>query len=283
VVDPDKVGLNLLSAVGKGSAHKPVLALLRWKGGRSREKPLVFVGKGITFDTGGIDIKPREDMEEMKTDMAGGAAVAGLLMALAARNAPVNAVGAIAIAENMPSGRSVRPGDVVKAYAGKTVEIIDTDAEGRLVLADALAYAAARFPPAAMIDLATLTGAVEVALGWERAGLFCNDDTLAGRLFAAGEAEDEKLWRLPLTDRYDEAIASDIADLRNCTWERGPDALHAARFLQHFVPDCVPWAHLDIAGMAEADEDQPLWGEGPTGFGVRLLDRMIKDGYEAAR
>ncbi len=279
VVDPVKAGLRLLQAVGQGSAFPPALAILRYQGG-GKAAPLALVGKGITFDTGGIDIKPRLHLEEMKGDMGGAAAVAGTLMVLAARQAPVNVVGLLAIAENMVSGRAVRPGDVVTGFSGQTVEIIDTDAEGRLVLADALAYAAARFKPALMIDLATLTGAVEVTLGHERAGLFTADDQLAANLFAAGEAEDEKLWRLPLTDRYDDALTSPIADLRNCTWERGPDALHAARFLQHFVPESIAWAHLDIAGVSEADEGGPLAGEGPTGFGVRLLDRLVSDLYE---
>jgi leucyl aminopeptidase len=274
-IDPKKAGLKLLQAVGQGSAFAPALAILRWRGADKKDKPAALVGKGITFDTGGIDIKPAKYMEMMKGDMGGGAAVAGALMALAARNAPINAVGIIAIAENAVSGRASRPGDVVKGYGGLTVEIIDTDAEGRLVLADALAYAADKFSPSKIIDLATLTGAVEIALGFERAGLFTTDDKLAGQLFAAGEAEDEKLWRLPLTDLYDDAIKSDIADLKNCSWERGPDHIHAARFLQHFVPKDIPWAHLDIAGMSEAAEDGPLAAEGPTGFGVRLLDRVL--------
>ena len=280
IIDPEKAGLNLLQAVGRGSAHKPALAILRWQGAKS--PPIVFVGKGITFDTGGISIKPALHMEAMKGDMGGAAAVAGALMTLAARQAPVHAVGLLAIAENMPSGAATRPGDVVRGFSGHSVEIIDTDAEGRLVLADALSYAATVLKPAHLIDLATLTGAVEITLGHERAGLFTADDNLAGRLLAAGEAEDEKLWRLPLTDRYDEAIKSDIADLRNCAWGRGPDALHAARFLQHFVPDRVSWAHLDIASTSEADDDTPLAPEGPTGFGVRLLDRLVADLYEAA-
>jgi leucyl aminopeptidase len=275
VIDPKKAGLNLLQAVGQGSVFKPALAVLRYLGAGKKDKPAALVGKGITFDTGGIDIKPAKYMEMMKGDMGGGAAVAGALMALAARNAPVNVVGVVAIAENAVSGRASRPGDVVKSYSGLTVEIIDTDAEGRLVLADALAYAAKQFSPTKIIDLATLTGAVEIALGFERAGLFANNDALAGHLFLAGEAEDEKLWRLPLTDAYDHAIKSDIADLKNCSWERGPDHIHAARFLQHFVPDDIPWAHLDIAGLSEAAEDGPLAAEGPTGFGVRLLDRVL--------
>jgi leucyl aminopeptidase len=280
VIDPARAGLALLQAVGQGSAHPPRLAVLHWQGAGRHDAPAAFVGKGITFDTGGIDIKPRRHMEEMKTDMAGAAAVAGVLKALAARRAPVNAVGVLALAENMPSARATRPGDVVKGFSGQTVEIIDTDAEGRLALADGLAYTAATCRPAWMVDLATLTGAVEVTLGSRRAGLFTADESLAARLLAAGEAEDELLWRLPLTDFYDEALKSPIADLRNCQWERGPDALHAARFLQHFVPARVPWAHLDIAGMAVVEEDRPLASEGPTGFGVRLLDRLVADAFE---
>ena len=275
VINPNKAGLNLLQAVGQGSQYKPALAVLRYRGAGRKDRPAVLVGKGITFDTGGISIKPAKYMEMMKGDMGGGAAVAGALMALAARNAPINVVGVVAIAENAVSGRASRPGDVVKGYGGLTVEIIDTDAEGRLALADALAYAAKNFTPSKIIDLATLTGAVEIALGFERAGLFATSDALAEQLFAAGEAEDEKLWRLPLTDLYDDAIKSDIADLKNCSWERGPDHIHAARFLQHFVPDDIPWAHLDIAGLSEAAEDGPLAAEGPTGFGVRLLDRVL--------
>jgi leucyl aminopeptidase len=282
LVDPALAGLALLQAVGQGSRYKPTLALLHWRGGARRDAPVALVGKGITFDTGGIDIKPRLHMQAMKGDMSGAAAVAGALQALAARRAPINAVGVLAIAENMPSGRALRPGDVIEGHAGLTVEVIDTDAEGRLVLADALSYAAKRFHPSLMIDLATLTGAVEVTLGRHRAGLFTADDSLAASLFAAGEAEEENLWRLPLTDCYDRAIASDVADLRNCSWERGPDALHAARFLERFVPDCVAWAHLDIAGMSETAEDAPLAAAGPTGFGVRLLDRLLRDLFETA-
>jgi leucyl aminopeptidase len=275
--DPLQHGLGLLQAVGQGSVHPPRLVVLRWSGAGA-ESPVVLVGKGITFDAGGIGIKPAEDMEEMKGDMAGAAAVVGALYALALRRAPVNVIGILALAENMPSGRACRPGDVVISHAGLSVEITDTDAEGRLILADALSYAAKRFRPRLIVDLATLTGAVEVALGRHRAGLFCADDALAARLFAIGEAEEEPLWRLPLTDDHDDALKSAIADLRNCDWDDdGPDALHAARFLKRFVPKGIAWAHLDIAGMSEAEEDGPLAGEGPTGFGVRLLDHLVAD------
>ncbi len=275
VFDPLAHRMGLLQAVGQGSVHPPRLVALHWRGGAARQSPMVFVGKGVTFDSGGISIKPGEDMEEMKGDMAGAAAVAGTLMALALRKAPVNVVGVLALAENMPSGRSCRPGDVVVGHAGLSVEIVDTDAEGRLILADALSFAAARFKPSLMVDLATLTGAVEETLGRYRAGLFCDDDGLALRLSAAGEVEEERLWRLPLGDTYDSALKSDVADLKNCDWTDGPDALHAARFLQHFVPPSLPWAHLDIAGLSEFDEDGPLGPEGPSGFGVRLLDHLV--------
>jgi len=280
-----RLGLNLLLAVGQGSVHPPLLAVLRWNGGAKNAAPVVLVGKGITFDSGGLDLKEDDDLPEMKGDMAGAATVVGTLAALARRKAAVNAVGILALAENMPSGKAMRPGDVVRGFNGLTVEIIDTDAEGRLVLADALAYGAATFKPRWMIDLATLTGAVEVALGRHKAGLFTADDGLARRLEEAGEAEEEPLWRLPLVDCYDAAIASPIADLRNCAWDDdAPDHLHAARFLQRFVPEGVAWAHLDIAGMAEAvDEDEgepPPTGPGPTGFGIRLLDHLVGDGAE---
>lgn len=278
IIDPAENGLGLLQAVGQGSVHRPRLAVLRWSGCRRRVAPVVLIGKGITFDSGGIGIKPAEDMVEMKGDMAGAAAVVGALSALAAWHAPVEVIGVLALAENMPSGSSCRPGDVVSSHAGLSVEIVDTDAEGRLVLADALSFAARRYRPRLMVDLATLTGAVEEALGRHRAGLFCADDALAARLLAIGEAEDELLWRLPLTEAYDDVLKSPVADLRNCEWDDdGPDALHAARFLQHFVPGAIAWAHLDIAGLSEAEEDGPLAAEGPTGFGVRLLVHLVAD------
>ncbi|WP_158240754.1 leucyl aminopeptidase [Telmatospirillum siberiense] len=278
VFDPLEHDLGLLQAVGQGSIHRPRLAVLRWSGRRRRTSPIALVGKGVTFDSGGLGIKPSEDMEEMKGDMAGAAAVVGALYALAARRAPVEVIGVLALTENMPSGSSCRPGDVVSSHAGLSVEIVDTDAEGRLILADALSFTASRYRPRQIIDLATLTGAVEVALGRHRAGLFCTDDVLAERLMAIGEAEDEPLWRLPLTEAYDEDLKSPVADLRNCgPDDDGPDALHAARFLQHFVPRAIPWAHLDIAGLSEAEEDGPLAAEGPTGFGVRLLDHLVAD------
>jgi leucyl aminopeptidase len=272
------LGLNLMLGVGQGSAHEPQLVVLRWNGGGKASPPVAFVGKGLTFDTGGISIKPAAGMEEMKFDMAGAATVLGVLRALAARKARVNAVGVCAMAENMPSGTAQRPGDVVKSMSGQTVEVIDTDAEGRLVLSDALWYTQDRFKPQAMIDLATLTGSIMVALGFEYAGLFANDDKLGEQLLAAGAATGERLWRMPLNESYDERIKSDIADMKNDGGRWG-DSINAAVMLKRFVGK-TPWAHLDIAGMAWATEDLPTVPKGATGFGVRLLDRFVADSCE---
>ena len=266
-------GLNLLAAVGQGSARPPRLVLLRWRGAEAR--PLVLVGKGITFDTGGITIKfDDEDMDAMKADMAGAAAVIGAIRAVAGRRAKAHVCGVLALAENMPSGTAQRPGDVVKSFSGQTVEVIDTDAEGRLVLADALAWAAERLKPAAMVDIATLTGTTEELLDAEYAGLYCNDDLLAKRLLKHAKAEDEPLWRLPLSAACDEDLKSHIADLKHCAWGDVPDNDDAARFLEHFVPEGLPWAHMDMAGREFADEDDPLCPETATGYGVRLFDAL---------
>ena len=273
------LGLNLMLGVGQGSAHEPQLVVLQWNGARKAGAPVAFVGKGLTFDSGGISIKPAAGMEEMKFDMAGAATVLGVLRALAARKARVNAVGVCALAENMPSGTAQRPGDVVKSMSGQTVEVIDTDAEGRLVLSDALWYTQDRFKPRAMIDLATLTGSIMVALGSEYAGLFANDDKLAEQLVAAGAATGERLWRMPLNESYDELIKSDIADMKNDGGRWG-DSINAAVMLKRFVGK-TPWAHLDIAGVAWATEDGPIAPKGATGFGVRLLDRYIADCCES--
>ena len=273
-----ELGLNLMLGVGQGSAHEPQLVVLRWNGAGKASAPVAFVGKGLTFDTGGISIKPAGGMEEMKTDMAGAATVLGVLRSLAARQARVNAVGVCALAENMPSGTAQRPGDVVKSMSGQTVEVIDTDAEGRLVLSDALWYTQDRFKPRAMIDLATLTGSIMVALGHEYAGLFANDDKLAEQLLAAGSATGERLWRMPLDESYDERIKSDIADMKNDGGRWG-DSINAAVMLKRFVGK-TPWAHLDIAGVAWATEDGPTAPKGATGFGVRLLDRFVADSCE---
>ena len=273
VLDPATHGLALLEAVGHASAQRPALVVLRWQGGGA-ERPLVLAGKGITFDTGGLSIKPAGGMQEMKGDMGGAAAVLGAMRAIAGRKAQVNVVGILAVAENMPGAAATRPGDVVRAYDGTTVEIVDTDAEGRLVLADALAWACAKLRPRLLVDAATLTGSVVTALGRHHAGLFANRDGVARSLLRAGQQEDEPLWRLPLSSAFDEDLKSDLADLRNCGWGRVPDANDAARFLQHFVDPKVAWAHLDIAGVSECEEPAFLSPKGATGFGVRLFDRL---------
>ncbi len=268
--------LNLLHAVGKGSACPPRLIIIDWPGQADQDPdaPVVFVGKGITFDTGGISIKPADGMEDMKGDMGGAATVLGAMKAIAMRRAPQRVIGLLAVAENAVSGSATRPGDIVRACNGTSVEIVDTDAEGRLVLADALAYARATYDPSLMVDVATLTGAVVRALGRHHAGLFTPQDTTAMRLQQAADVSGEPLWRLPLPSPDDDALKSEVADLKNCAWGTVPDAMHAAGFLSHFASE-TPWAHLDIAGTAEADADTPLTRKGPVGFGVRLLDALI--------
>jgi leucyl aminopeptidase len=274
-----KLGLNAMLGVAQGSSHEPQLVALHWHGaGKSGGAPIAFVGKGVTFDTGGISIKPAAGMEEMKYDMAGAAAVFGVMRSLAARKAKVNAVGICAMVENMPGDTAQRPGDVVRTMSGQTIEVIDTDAEGRLVLSDALYFAFSQYKPRAIIDLATLTGSVMVALGREHAGLFANDDKLAEQLLAAGKASGELLWRLPMTEHYDDLIKSDIADWKN-DGGRWCDAINGATLLKHFVGR-TPWAHLDIAGMAWAKQDLPTVPKGAVGFGIRLLDRLVADCFE---
>jgi leucyl aminopeptidase len=275
-----KLGMGALLGVGQGSDRESQLVVLQWSGTRSRkDAPLAFVGKGVCFDSGGLSLKTGQGMMGMKGDMGGAAAVAGAMLVLAKRKAPVNAVGIIGLVENMPSGKAQRPDDVVKSMSGQTIEVLNTDAEGRLVLADALWYAQSRFKPKLVIDVATLTGAILVALGHEHAGLFSNDERLAEHIVAAGRAEGEPVWRLPLGDAYDKALKSKIADMKNIG---GPHAgsITAAQFLQRFV-DKTPWAHLDIAGVAWQDGDYkaltPSWG---TGWGVRVLNRLAKDYYE---
>jgi leucyl aminopeptidase len=273
------LGMNALLAVAQGSAQPPYVAVMRWQGGGDKP-PLALVGKGICFDTGGISIKPAQGMEDMKWDMAGAAAVYGAMLALAGRKAKANVVGVVGLAENMPSGTAQRPGDVVLSMAGKTIEVVNTDAEGRLLLADVLHYTKERFKPKAIVDLATLTGAVIVALGHEQAGLFSNDEALAKDLLAAAERTGELLWRLPLGKAYEKHVKSDIADLKNVGRGREAGSTAGAVFLQQFVGD-VPWAHLDIAAMAWTSKDLPLAGKGATGFGVRLLDRLVAERFEA--
>jgi leucyl aminopeptidase len=274
-----RLRMNALLAVGQGSAHESRVATLRWSGGAPDEPPVALLGKGVCFDSGGLSIKPAAGMEEMKWDMAGAAAVFGAMKALAGRKAKANVVGVLGLTENMPSGNAQRPGDVITSMAGVTIEVVNTDAEGRLVLADVLHYAKERFKPKAIIDLATLTGAIVVALGHEQAGLFSPDDQLAERIQAAGAAVGERVWRMPLGDDYAKHIKSDIADIKNVGRAREAGATAGAVFLQRFAGD-VPWAHIDMAGTAWSKEDRPLAPKGATGYGIRLLERLIADHYE---
>jgi leucyl aminopeptidase len=251
---------------------------MRWNGSKKKRKPVAFIGKGVVFDTGGISLKPGAGMEDMKGDMGGAAAVIGLMHTLAARKAKTNAIGILGLVENMPDGNAQRPGDIVTSMSGQTIEIINTDAEGRLVLCDALWYCQDRFKPEFMINLATLTGAIIVALGHHHAGLFSNDDELSGRLTAAGLKTEEKVWRMPLGPEYDKLIDSKFADMKN-TGGRWAGSITAAQFLQRFVND-VPWAHLDVAGTAMGSPQTEInrsWG---SGFGVRLLDEFVRTHYE---
>ncbi len=273
-----KLGMNALLGVALGSRREARLVVMRWNGGRRGGAPVAFIGKGVTFDTGGISIKPAASMEDMKGDMAGAACVTGLMHALAARKARVNAVGVLGLVENMPDGNAQRPGDIVTSMSGQTIEIINTDAEGRLVLGDALWYTKQRFKPQFMINLATLTGAIIVSLGHEYAGMFSNNDTLADRLSLMGDATDEKVWRMPLSPGYDKLIDSKFADMKN-TGGRMGGAITAAQFLQRFV-DNAPWAHLDIAGTGFSSPQSDVnksWG---SGWGVRLLDALVAEYYE---
>jgi leucyl aminopeptidase len=281
VLDPDemeKLGMRSLLAVARGSRRPARLVIMRWNGGKDGAQPVAFVGKGVVFDSGGISIKPAGSMEDMKGDMGGAAAVTGLVHALARRKAKVNAIGVIGLVENMPDGDATRPGDIVRAMSGTTIEIINTDAEGRLVLADALWYTQDRFKPQFMVNLATLTGAILVALGHEHAGLFSNNDDLAGRLTAAGLATNEKLWRMPMGPAYDKLIESRFADIKNSAG-RPASSITAAHFLARFVNN-VPWAHLDIAATAFGGTSSETNAGWAPGFGVALLDRLVRDHYE---
>ena len=273
-----RLGMGSLLGVGQGSRRESQLVVMQWKGAAASKKPIAFVGKGVTFDTGGISLKPGAGMGEMKWDMGGAGAVAGLMKALAGRKARVNVIGILGLVENMPDGNAQRPGDIVKSMSGQTIEVLNTDAEGRLVLADALWYCQKRFKPRLIVDLATLTGAILVALAKEYAGLFSNDDKLSEQLIAAGEASGEKVWRMPMSDAFDKMIDSKIADMKNIGGRWG-GSVTAAQFLQRFVND-VPWAHLDIAGMAWSDKNMPTVPQGGTGYGVRLLDRFVRDHCE---
>ncbi len=275
-----KLGMGALLGVGQGSERESKLVVMRWNGAAdSKARPVAFVGKGVTFDTGGISIKPAAGMEDMKWDMAGSGAVIGVMRALAARKAKVNAVGVVGLVENMPGSNAQRPGDIVTSMSGQTIEVLNTDAEGRLVLADALWYTQENFKPVGIVDLATLTGAIMVALGQVYAGMFCNDDTLSDRLTQAGKDTGELLWRMPMGAAYDKMIDSPAADMKNIGGRFG-GSITAAQFIQRFIQKGVPWAHLDIAGMAWSDKDTPTTPKGATAFGVRLLDRMVADHYE---
>jgi leucyl aminopeptidase len=278
--DMAKLGMNTLLGVGQGSRRESQLVVMRWNGGAKDAQPIAFVGKGVTFDTGGISIKPAEGMEEMKWDMGGSAAVVGLMMALAGRKAKANVVGVIGLVENMPDGNAQRPGDVVVSMSGQTVEVINTDAEGRLVLADALWYTQDRFKPKFMIDLATLTGAMLISLGMDYAGVFANDDEVANAILAASPKVGENVWRMPLPPQYDKIIDSQIADVKNSSGRIG-GSITAGLFLQRFV-NGTPWAHIDIAPTAwKKDSKVGTVPDGATGYGVRLLDRMVADSFES--
>ena len=275
-----KMKCNALLGVGQGSTRGSYIVTMEWKGNKKQKKPLSFVGKGVCFDTGGISLKPARFMEDMTYDMAGSAVVVGLIKSLALRKAKVNAVGVVGLVENMVSGNAQRPGDIVKSLSGKTIEVLNTDAEGRLVLADAITFTEKKFNPDFIIDLATLTGAIVVALGSEYAGMFSNDDKLSSRLFNAGEKVDEKVWRLPLHKNYDKLMNSKNADMQNINYVGGAGSTTAAQFLQRFIMNKTPWAHLDIAGMAFSKYAGSLNSSGATGYGVRLLNKFIEDNYE---
>ena len=275
-----KMKCNALLGVGQGSSRGSYIVTMEWRGNKNQKKPLAFVGKGVCFDTGGISLKPARFMEDMTYDMAGSAVVVGLLKSLAIRKAKVNAVGVVGLVENMVSGNAQRPGDIVKSYSGKTIEVLNTDAEGRLVLADAITFTEKKFKPNFIIDLATLTGAIIVALGSEYAGLFSNDDKLSKQLFDAGEKVDEKVWRLPLHENYNKLINSKNADMQNINYVGGAGSTTAAQFLQRFIINKTPWAHLDIAGMSFSKYAGSLNSGGATGYGIRLLNKFIEDNYE---
>ena len=275
-----KLGMGALLGVGQGSIRGSYLVTIEWNGDKSKSKPLAFVGKGVCFDTGGYSLKPARFMEDMTYDMAGSAAVVGLMKTLALRKAKINAVGVVGLVENMVSGNAQRPGDIVKSYSGKTIEVLNTDAEGRLVLADALTFTEKKFKPKFIVDLATLTGAIIVSLGSEYGGLFSNDDKLSKQLLEAGEKVDEKLWRMPLHKNFDKLMDSKNADMQNINYVGGAGSTTAAQFLQRFIMNKTPWAHLDIAGMAFSKYGGALNSGGATGYGVRLLNKLIEDYYE---
>jgi len=278
--DMANLGMGSLLGVAQGSIRKPRLLALRWDGsGGEQAKPLCFVGKGVTFDTGGISLKPGPGMEDMKWDMGGAGAVVGVMKALALRKAPAHVVGICGLVENMPDGGAQRPGDIVTSMSGQTIEVLNTDAEGRLVLCDAVWWAQQTYQPETVIDLATLTGAMIISLGHEHGGLFSNDEALAAQLLTAGQESGDKLWRFPLSDAYDKLIDSPIADMKNIG-PRYAGSITAAQFIKRFIKDGVKWAHLDIAGMVWADKPGATWDKGATGYGVRLLDSLVRAHYQ---
>lgn len=274
----EKLGMGSLLSVGRGSDKESQLVVMRWNGGTKNDQPIAFVGKGVTFDTGGISLKPGPGMEQMKWDMGGAGTVVGLMKALAGRKAKANVVAVVGLVENMPSGNATRPGDVVTSMSGQTIEILNTDAEGRLVLADAIWYTQDKYKPKFIIDLATLTGAIIVSLGHEHAGIFGDSDELCAQLSKAGEETGDKVWRLPLHKNYDKLIDCSIADMQNIGG-KGAGSITAAQFLKRFTND-IPWVHIDVAGTVWSDKDLPLSEKGGTGYGVRLLDRLVADNYE---
>jgi leucyl aminopeptidase len=276
-----KIGMNALLGVAQGSKNLPYFVTITWKPNNSKnKKPLSFIGKGVCFDTGGISLKPAKFMEDMKYDMAGAGAVVGLMKTLALRKSKSYVVSAVALVENMPGGAAQRPGDIVKSYSGKTIEVLNTDAEGRLILADAIYYIDEKYKPELIVDLATLTGAIVVSLGSEYAGLFSNNDELSEKLIKAGEIENEKLWRFPLHKNYDKLMDSKIADIQNINYSGGAGSITAAQFLQRFLKNNTPWAHLDIAGMAWTKKDLEIVPTGATGYGVKLLNKFVEKYYE---
>ncbi len=279
----NKLGMDALMGVAKGSVRPPRVLIMEWNGLKNKDikntKPLAFVGKGVTFDTGGISLKPSGGMEDMKWDMGGSAVVAGLMLSLAERKAKVNAVGIVGLVENMPDGNAQRPGDVVKSMSGQTIEVLNTDAEGRLVLADILWYVNTVYKPKLIVDLATLTGAIIVALGDRYAGLFSNDDSLSNQILESSKVSKELVWRLPLDSEFDKLLNCEIADMRNITNSRGAGSITAAQFLKRFIGK-TPWAHLDIAGVTWSKKNTALSRTGGTGFGVRLLDEFVRSNHE---
>ena len=276
-----KIGMNALLGVAQGSKNLPYFVTITWKPNNSKnKKPISFIGKGVCFDTGGISLKPAKFMEDMKYDMAGAGTVVGLMKTLALRKSKSYVIGAVALVENMPGGSAQRPGDIVKSYSGKTIEVLNTDAEGRLILADAIYYIDEQYKPELIVDLATLTGAIVVSLGSEYAGLFSNNDKLSEKLIKAGEIENEKLWRFPLHKNYDKLMDSKIADIQNINYSGGAGSITAAQFLQRFLKNSTPWAHLDIAGMAWTKKDLDIIPTGATGYGVKLLNKFVEKYYE---